>query len=221
MCLKIYNIIIYNMVDYSKLLKELKNNIDNTENDQIKFLGDLTLEELNNFLKTADLSLDNDPSIFYNTLTYYENRSKKLIDDFYSQIEDEYKYIPRRTDDLKISDGITDETKIFSYNCSVPETKKDILKDIGLCDYNETISGYKDLLELKYDILKINIEILKTFVNAERKKIDNDINDINNNDYLAHTLNDDYSEIYKYRYLRNWGIIFSIIGGVYLFKKIK
>lgn len=210
------------MVDYSGLLKELKDNIDNTENDNIKFLGDLTLEELNNFLKNADLSLDNDPSIFYNTLEYYENRSKKLIDDFYSQIEDKYNYDSGNVmvGDLNISGGITNQGKDFSYNCT-DSTENDILKDIGLCDYNETISGYKDLLELKYDILKINIEILKTFVNAERKKIDNDINDINNNDYLAHTLNDDYSEIYKYRYLRNWGIIFSIIGGVYLFKKIK
>ena len=208
------------MVDYSGLLKELKDNIDNTENDNIKFLGDLTLEELNNFLKNADLSLDNDPSIFYNTLTYYENRSKKLIDDFYSQIEDEYNSSNYIVGNLKISDGISNQRQDFSYNCTY-STKNDTLKDIGLCDYDDTISGYKDTLELKYDILKINIEILKTFVNAERKKIDNDINDINNNDYLAHTLNDDYSEIYKYRYLRNWGIIFSIIGGVYLFKKIK
>ena len=210
------------MVDYSELLTKLKNNIDNIEKNQIYIQGTITLEELNNFLKNADLSLDNDPSIFYNTLTYYENRSKKLIDDFYSQIEEEYKYnsLNDIVGNLKISDGISNQRQDFSYNCTY-SAENDTLKNIGLCDYDGSINEYKNTLELKYDILKINIEILKTFVNAERKKIDNDINDKNNNNYLAHTLNDDYSEIYKYRYLRNWGIIFSIIGGVYLFKKIK
>ena len=151
MCLKIYNIIIYNMVDYSELLTDLKKHIDNIENDQIKIIDELTLEELNNFLKTADLSLDNDPSIFYNTLTYYENRSKKLIDDFYSQIEDEYndRTKPRRSDDLKISDGISYKNKEFFYNCIDTTNAKDTLKDIGLCDYDDTISGYKNTLEDK------------------------------------------------------------------------
>ena len=33
-------------------------------------------------------------------------------------------------------------------------------------------------------------------------------------------LNDDYSELYKYAYLRNWGIFLSLIGGIFWIKRI-
>jgi|UniRef100_A0A6C0IKJ0 hypothetical protein len=77
------------------------------------------------------------------------------------------------------------------------------------------------ILELKYNILTNNIEILRTYIRAERENLGDNINDMRNNEHFATTLNSDYSEIYKYKYLRNWGIFLSIMGGAYFLKKMK
>ena len=104
-----------------------------------------------------------------------------------------------------------------NYNCdSTSCDSKNMLKYIP---YNDENKRY--ILKLKYDILQNNIEILRTYIRAERYVLGDTINDMRNNEHFATTLNSDYSEIYKYKYLRNWGIFLSILCGAYFFKKMK
>lgn len=75
--------------------------------------------------------------------------------------------------------------------------------------YNYVITELSNILDR---IAKIKEEITQ-----ETKNI------INNNQALnfASTLNRDYTEIFKYNYLKNWGIFLSLISGGYLINKIK
>ena len=76
-------------------------------------------------------------------------------------------------------------------------------------------------LSLQYDVLQNNIEIFRTYIRSEKENLKNNIKNIQNEEHFAVTLNDDHSEIYKYMYLRNWGIFLSIIGGVFVLNKMK
>ena len=131
------------------------------------------------------------PSFFYEELQDYKTQSNTLLSEFYTQLEDE----------LVLNDGPIDINydAIISYN---DEKKRETLK-----------SDYTDLQN--------KIEILRATIQSETNKVGDTINDMRNNEYFATTLNSDYSEIYKYKYLRNWGIFLSILGGAYFFKKMK
>ena len=131
------------------------------------------------------------PSFFYEELQDYKTQSNTLLSEFYTQLEDE----------LVLNDGPIDINydAIISYN---DESKRETLK-----------SDYTDLQN--------KIEILRATIQSETNKVGDTINDMRNNEYFATTLNSDYSEIYKYKYLRNWGIFLSILGGAYFFKKMK
>ena len=113
--------------------------------------------------------------------------------------------------DTSVNYSCSDRDVIDGTGCIV-----DMLKYIP---YNDENKRY--ILELKYYILQNNIEILRTYIRAEREVLGDTINDMRNNEHFATTLNSDYSKIYKYKYLRNWGIFLSILGGAYFFKKMK
>lgn len=131
-----------------------------------------------------------DPSFFYKGLQDYKVDSDKLLSDFYTQLED----------DLSLNEGTID----ISYDANI--------------SYNN--ESKRETLETDYKDLQNNIENLRATIQSETNKISNTINDMRNNEHFATTLNSDYSEIYKYKYLRNWGIFLSILGGAYFFKKI-
>lgn len=133
-----------------------------------------------------------DPSFFYEELQDYKTESKTLLSEFYTQLEVE----------LNLDDG-----------------QIDIRYDADNINYNDV--SKREKLKLDYNDLQNKIENLRATIQSETNKIGNTINDMRNNEHFATTLNSDYSEIYKYKYLRNWGIFLSILGGAYFFKKMK
>lgn len=132
-----------------------------------------------------------DPSFFYEALQDYKAQSNTLLTEFYTQIEDE----------LGLEDGPID----INYNTNISYNNK----------------SKRENLKSNYADLQNKIEILRATIQSETNKIGDTINDMRNNEHFATTLNSDYSEIYKYKYLRNWGIFLSILGGAYFFKKLK
>jgi hypothetical protein len=147
--------------------------------------------QLDKLLDGTDLASKQDPNFFYNLIQDYKTESTILLNDFYEELE---------TDN-----GLEPGTIDINYDVNTY--------------YNDTTK--RDILELKYKILKNNIENLRKYIRAERDVLGDTINDMRNNEHFATTLNSDYSEIYKYKYLRNWGIFLSIVGGAYFFKKMK
>ena len=213
------------MNNFEDLINDLSGNIFKIKQDILVANRDENLEQLNNLLDGTDLASKQDPNFFYNLLQDYKTESKRLLSEFYTQLENEkefqsgttilipgIKYLEIINMDTSINYSCSDRNVIDGTGCIV-----DMLKDIP---YND-VNNYKKILKLKYYILQNNIEILRTYIRAEREVLGDTINDMRNNEHFATTLNSDYSEIYKYKYLRNWGIFLSILGGAYFFKKMK
>jgi len=213
------------MNNFEDYINELSGNIYKIKEDNKDILTDENLAQLNNLLDGTDLASKQDPNFFYNLLQDYKTESKRLLSEFYTQLENEkefqsgttilipgIKYLEIINMDTSINYSCSDRNVIDGTGCIV-----DMLKDIP---YND-VNNYKKILKLKYYILQNNIEILRTYIRAEREVLGDTINDMRNNEHFATTLNSDYSEIYKYKYLRNWGIFLSILGGAYFFKKMK
>ena len=163
-----------------------------------------------------------DPNFFYNLLQDYKTESKRLLSEFYTELENDKKFQSDTTiliPDIDYLEIINMDSSI-NYDCTDRDDSdtctNNILKYISYDKEDE-----RDTLEDKYDILQNNIEILRRNIRAEREDLGDTINDMRNNEHFATTLNSDYSEIYKYKYLRNWGIFLSILGGAYFFKKMK
>ena len=213
------------MNNFEDYINELSGNIYKIKEDNKDILTDENLTQLNNLLDGTYLASKQDPNFFYNLLQDYKTESKRLLSEFYTQLENEkefqsgttilipgIKYLEIINMDTSINYSCSDRNVIDGTGCIV-----DMLKDIP---YND-VNNYKKILKLKYYILQNNIEILRTYIRAEREVLGDTINDMRNNEHFATTLNSDYSEIYKYKYLRNWGIFLSILGGAYFFKKMK
>lgn len=163
-----------------------------------------------------------DPSFFYEELQDYKAQSNTLLSDFYEKLEDDKLFQYGTTILIPGIDylEIINMDSSINYDCTDRDDSdtctNNILKYISYDKENE-----RNTLEDKYDILQNNIEILRRDIRAQREVLGDTINDIRNNEHFATTLNSDYSEIYKYKYLRNWGIFLSILGGTYFFKKMK
>ena len=173
------------------LINELSIKIEDNKTDDIKQKVEEYKKQLDKLLDGTDLASKEDPNFFYNLLQDHKTESKRLLSEFYTQLED----------DLNLNSGTID----INYDVDI--------------SYDKTTK--RDILDLKYQILQNNIEILRTYIRSKREVLGDTINDMRNNEHFATTLNSDYSEIYKYKYLRNWGIFLSILGGAYFFKKMK
>lgn len=179
------------MNDYQSDLNKLYNKIAEIKEDNKDILTDENLAQLNILLDGTNLASKQDPNFFYNLLQDYKTESKRLLSEFYTELERD--------------NGLDPGTIDINY-------------DVDTLYGNTT---KREILKLKYDILQNNIEILRTYIRSKREDLGDTINDMRNNEHFATTLNSDYSEIYKYKYLRNWGIFLSILGGAYFFKKMK
>lgn len=162
------------------------------------------------------MSLTIDPSEFYYELQTYKTKSNTLLNDFFIDIEDFFDF----SDESKINVQNLSGNLDISYNCSNPSiittcNNSNLLKYIVFSDESKIIN-----LESSYKALKDKIELLRNKIRIQTTDLNDNINNKRNNEHFATTLNSDYSEIYKYKYLRNWGIFFSILGGAYLLKKI-
>ena len=180
------------MNDLQYELNNFYNKIAEIKSTNTDLLTDKHLNQLNNLLDGTVLASKQDPNFFYNKIQDYKAQSETLLSEFYTELED----------DIGLDPGTID----INYTDKTPYNDEDNIFDI---------------LDLKYQILQHNIEILRTYIRAERYVLGDTINDMRNNEHFATTLNSDYSEIYKYKYLRNWGIFLSILGGAYFFKKMK
>jgi len=212
------------MNNFQSDLNKLYNTIEKIKKDNKDLLTDENLEQLNNLLDGTDLASKQDPNFFYHLLQKYKTKSETLLSEFYTQLENENYFQSNTTilnSGIDYLDIINMDTSV-NYSCS----DRDVIDGTGCIvdmlkyiPYNDENKRY--ILELKYKILQNNIEILRTYIRAEREVLGDTINDMRNNEHFATTLNSDYSEIYKYKYLRNWGIFLSILGGAYFFKKMK
>ena len=212
------------MNDFVDLINELSGNIYERKKEILDTNANENLEQLNNLLDGTDLASKQDPNFFYNKIQDYKAQSETLLSEFYTELENDKNFQSDTTIlipnidfleiinmDSSVNYSCSDRNVIDGNGCIV-----DMLKDIP---YNDV--GKRSILELKYKILQNNIEILRTYIRAERYVLGDTINDMKNNEHFATTLNSDYSEIYKYKYLRNWGIFLSILGGAYFLKKMK
>lgn len=181
------------MNNLENLINELSDNINTIQSNNQDIITNENLEQLNDLLDGTELASKLDPSFFYNILQKHKAQSEKILNEFYSQLETDI--------------GLDSGTININYIDEIP--------------YDDDNNNYKKRLESKYKILQNNIEILRTYIRSEREVLEDTINDMRNNERFATTLNRDYSEIYKYKYLRNWGIFLSILGGAYFFKKMK
>ena len=86
---------------------------------------------------------------------------------------------------------------------------------------NESIQTLLNNTKSNFEIINDNLNIIKDSINLEKDKLIEEMKNTKNNEHFAKTMNEDYSNIYKYRYLRNWGIFFSILISAFLIKKIK
>ena len=203
------------------LINKLSVNIEDSKAKNIKKIEEEYKTQLDKLLDGTDLASKQDPNFFYNLLQDYKTESKRLLSEFYTELENEKQFqsgttILRSNLDIDYLEIINMDTSV-NYSCSSDTcSNTNMLKYIP---YNDENKRY--ILKLKYDILQNNIEILRTYIRAEREVLGDTINDMRNNEHFATTLNSDYSEIYKYKYLRNWGIFLSILGGAYFFKKMK
>jgi hypothetical protein len=208
----------------SSTLDNLINNIDVLKKQIYKIKNEANLEFLSNLLQNENLIRKNDPSNFYNLLNSYKDKSTFIKDNFFTELEQLKKFdqfgetINYYLDPENINYPIKYDCDDSGY-CS----GDDILQNVEFTDNSihfEAINK-KKIMVFKYGILKNNIEILRTFLKAEKQSLNATLTDIKNNTHLSHTLNDDYSEIFKYKYLRNWGIFLSIVVGSLILKKLK
>lgn len=202
------------MSNFEDLINELSGNIFAIKEDILNVNANENLKQLNNLLDGTGLASKQDPIFFYNLIQDYKTESNTLLNNFYTELENIKKFQYGTTiNDSSMNSNINYNcTDIYDSNTCI----NNMLKDIPYNDEKK-----RKILELKYKILQNNIEILRTYIRAEREVLGDTINDMRNNEHFATTLNSDYSEIYKYKYLRNWGIFLSIIGGAYFFKKMK
>ena len=208
------------------LINKLSVNIESSKTKNIKKIEEEYKKQLDKLLDGTDLASKEDPNFFYNLLQDYKTESKRLLSEFYTELENEKMFQSGTTilnSDLDIDYlEIINMDSSVNYNCSNRNVIDgtgcivDMLKDIPYNDMDK-----RTILKLKYEILQNNIKILRTYIRAQREDLGDTINDMRNNEHFATTLNSDYSEIYKYKYLRNWGIFLSILGGAYFFKKMK
>jgi hypothetical protein len=203
----------------STTLNNLMNNIISLKKQIYNIKTETNLDFLSNLLENEKMIRKNDPSNFYNILNSYKENSTFIKDSFFTELEqlknfDEFgeninHYLkPKFINDL------------IRYDCDdLNNCSEDLLQNVEFTDNSINIEAFnkKKIMVYKYEILKKNIDFLKIFINAEKQSLNETLTDIKNNTHLADTLNDDYSEIFKYKYLRNWGIFLSIvIGAVYL-----
>lgn len=179
------------MNNFQDLINKLSGNIYKLKQDILEEKANENLAQLNNLLDGTDLTFKQDPNFFYDILQKYKTKSNTLLSEFYTELERDNSLVPGTID--------------INYNTELP--------------YND--KPKRTILELKYKILQNNIEILRTYIKAQGEVLGDTINDMKNNEHFATTLNSDYSEIYKYKYLRNWGIFLSFLGGAYFLKKMK
>jgi hypothetical protein len=209
------------MNNFQSDLNKLYQNIATIKSTNKNLLTDKHLEQLNNLLDGTDLASKQDPNFFYNLLQDYKAQSETLLRGFYEELENDKKFQYGTTilvPDIDYLEIINMDTSI-NYSCSDTSDTCNITEMLKDIPYNDENKRY--ILKLKYEILQNNIEILRTYIRAQREVLGDTINDMRNNEHFATTLNSDYSEIYKYKYLRNWGIFLSILGGAYFFKKMK
>lgn len=179
------------MSNFDNELQNLKDKLEQIKRENEKSIGEEALEQLNDLLNGTGLADETEPSIFNTFLDTYEEKSDNFEQVFLKKIE-------------KIIDSSIDEDSSIDDTDKINEANNELKKS-----------------ELKYLILKNNIEIVRTYINSERNFLQENITSIKNNEHFAKTLNSDYSEIFKYRYLRNWGIFLSLLGGAFILKKMK
>lgn len=211
-------------INHESQLQLLISNILTLKNDINDFKYNLNLDFLENLLEGESLTSKIEPSVLYNYLEDYKDTSETIRNEFFTELEDLKKFYNSDTNTINYILGQEDGDAVLDCIDRIDETtcNEESLNDITFTSTETTsASNKKQILQLKYDILKNNIEILRTYINAEKDALSEKVNMKKSNQMFANTLNDDYSEIYKYRYLRNWGIFLSILGGVYFFKKMK
>lgn len=187
------------MSNFDNELQNLKDKLEQIKEENENLLTDEALIQLNDLLDGTGLAEETEPSIFNTFLNTYEEKSDKFERDFFNKFN-----------------KIKTIFKIDSNNFI------DVIYELSIDDkeINEANNELKKS-ELKYLILKNNIEIVRTYINSERNFLQENITSIKNNEHFAKTLNSDYSEIFKYRYLRNWGIFLSLLGGAFFLRKMK
>lgn len=188
------------MSNFDIELQNLKDKLEQIKIENANLLTDEALNQLNDLLDGTGLAEETEPSIFNTFLDTYKEKSDKFEKDFLK------KFNRIQT----IFDSDSNNFIGIIYDLSLDDTDK----------INEANNELKKS-ELKYLILKNNIEIVRTYINSERNFLQENITSIKNNEHFAKTLNSDYSEIFKYRYLRNWGIFLSLLGGAFILKKMK
>lgn len=211
-------------INHESQLQLLISNIITLKNEINDFEYKLNLDFLENLLEGESLTSKVEPSVLYNYLEDYKDTSETIRNEFFTELEDLKKFYNSDTNTINYILGQEDGDAVLDCIDRIDETtcNEESLNDITFTSTETTsASNKKQILQLKYDILKNNIEILRTYINAEKDALSEKVNMKKSNQMFANTLNDDYSEIYKYRYLRNWGIFLSILGWVYFFKKMK
>lgn len=211
-------------INHESQLRLLISNILTLKNEINDFKYKLNLDFLENLLEGESLTSKVEPSVLYNYLEDYKDTSETIRNDFFTELEDLKKFYNSDTNTINYILGQEDGDAVL--DCMDINDKntcnEEALNGIAFTSTETTTaSDKKQILQLKYDILKNNIEILRTYINAEKDALSEKVKMKKSNQMFANTLNDDYSEIYKYRYLRNWGIFLSILGGIYFFKKMK
>lgn len=166
-------------------------------------------------------------------MTLFENKNEIqnlkteiniLLSDTLSSIETDLYFFSDSTNanslvNLAKNISATPSIKMF-FQCTDPLNKPTCIEK----GFNENInddSMKNDLLKKKETFdkslnnIKNQVAIIKKQIIAKNKQIQE------NKNMFANTLNKDYTEIYKYRYLRNWGIFLSIIIATYTIKQLK
>lgn len=187
----------------------LKNQISiQLQNDYYDYISKI-LNGLNSQLSNQD------PTVFYDLILFYEDLSNKYKYDFLNGLKTE----------IDSKEYIRYEELDYYYD---PDTCIDdepdgsctnYLKDITTSDITISNLKYNDF-KFMYKIMEINIDFLKKYIDSEIKIKRQKINSMRNDEQFAKNLHKDYSEIYKYKYLRNWGFFLSIIGCSYYLTKI-
>lgn len=188
------------MSNFDNELQNLKDKYEQIKLENEELLKDVALDQLNDLLNGTGLADETEPSIFNTFLDTYEEKSDNFEQDFLKKFNEIETIFKKDSNDFI-----------------------EVIYDVSIND-NSKINDANQLLkisELKYLILKNNIEIVRTYINSERNFLQENITSIKNNEHFAKTLNSDYSEIFKYRYLRNWGIFLSLLGGAFILKKMK
>lgn len=204
------------MANIDTKLDELLTHINTIkkENENYRIKENLgLLDDLLDILTTNK----NDPSSFYNILEKYKTKSNTLKLKFF----DELQKIMSFDSDTTIQSYLEEDNMdaLINYNCNNDVcSNSEKLVEIQSKNIDKVIINN---LSLQYDVLQNNIEIFRTYIRSEKENLKNNIKNIQNEEHFAVTLNDDHSEIYKYMYLRNWGIFLSIIGGVFVLNKMK